>query len=192
MKIACIAHREGGSKVDIDGIEYHFEPLADGAHVADVEDPKHQDRFLSIGEGYKLYRGDLAPVGKPTKLTLPVVNDTADLRHQDSTVAHALYGSSVHDSFYEIGSQTYQLGDVVSKAFDKSGLSAEDWNDLDEADRHAKIDIALDDLAEAAEQEPVVEGVDERATLAEAYKAKFGKAPHYKASIATITAALAE
>ena len=28
----------------------------DGCHVAEVENPEHQDRFLSIG--YKIYRGE--------------------------------------------------------------------------------------------------------------------------------------
>ena len=48
MKIECILKREGGSVVDLGGVEYHFEPLADGAHVADVENEAHIDRFLSI------------------------------------------------------------------------------------------------------------------------------------------------
>ena len=192
MKVECIAHREGGSKVDIDGIEYHFEPLSDGAHVAEVELAKHQDRFLSIGEGYKLYRGELSPVGQPTKISLPVVNDQSDLRHQESTIARSLYGSSVHESTYEIGGHTYQLGDVVEKAFAASGLTAEEWNALEEGDRHAKIDIALDDLDAESEGQPEAEPTDERTFLAEVYKAKFGKAPHYRASIDTIKAALAE
>jgi len=192
MKIQCIAQRDGGSKVDIDGIEYHFEPLADGCHVADIEDTKHQDRFLGLSEGYKLYRGDLEPVGKPTKLRMPVANDQGDLRRQESTVARVLYGSDVHEATYEINGATYQLGDIVSKAFEASNLSPEEWNALEPEDRHARIDIALDDLAEGVEQvAKTVEG-DERTALVEAYKAKFGKAPHYRASVETLKAALAE
>jgi hypothetical protein len=55
MKIQCILNREGGSKVEIGGIEYHFAPQADGAHVADVRDNAHIQRFLSIPEGYRIY-----------------------------------------------------------------------------------------------------------------------------------------
>ena len=42
------------------GTEYHFAPMPDGCHVAEVENPKHQDRFLEIG--YKIYRGEDAQV----------------------------------------------------------------------------------------------------------------------------------
>lgn len=56
MQIECILKREGGTVAEIGGIDYHFEPLADGAHVAEVENDDHVDRFLSISEGYRLYR----------------------------------------------------------------------------------------------------------------------------------------
>jgi hypothetical protein len=191
MNIECVTHREGGSRVDIDGIEYHFEPLSDGCHVADVEEPKHQDRFLGLSEGYKLYRGELSPVGKPTKIGLPVVNDKADLRRQDSVVARTLHGSFAHESSYEIGGKTYQLGDVVSRAFYSSKLTAEEWNGLEEEDRNAKIDIALDELAE--EEDAGTESkTDDKEALSVEYKAKFGKAPHYRMTAETIKAALAE
>ena len=56
MKIECKNQREGGSLIDIGGTEYHFQPLADGAHVADVANEEHVERFLSIPEAYCLYR----------------------------------------------------------------------------------------------------------------------------------------
>ena len=55
MKLSCPVIREGGSFVELWGTEYHFAPMPDGCHVAEVENPEHQDRFLSIG--YKIYRG---------------------------------------------------------------------------------------------------------------------------------------
>ena len=55
MKIECILKRPGGTKADIDGIEYHFAPQPDGAHVAEVKDNAHIQRFLSITEGYQIY-----------------------------------------------------------------------------------------------------------------------------------------
>ena len=193
MKIECKIIRDGGSKVDLDGIEYHFEPLADGAHVAEIENIKHIDRFLSIGEGYRVYHGTLEPVGQPVKLSLPVVSDRSDLRNSENSTAKTLYGSSVHDASYDINGKTYSLGDVVQQAFAASRLSAEEWNDLEEEDRHAKIDIMLDAMAEQTEAAPAADLVlDERATLAAAYKAKFGKAPHYKASVDTLKTSLAE
>ena len=68
MKIQCVLLRDGGTKTDLDGLLYHFEPLADGAHVAEIEIEAHIDRFLAIPEGYKIYHGKLAPKGKPQKL----------------------------------------------------------------------------------------------------------------------------
>ncbi len=61
MKIECILKREGGTHVKIGKTDYHFEPQADGAHVADVPDDEHAQRFLSIGEAYKIYRGEAKP-----------------------------------------------------------------------------------------------------------------------------------
>ena len=56
MKLSCPVIRDGGSFVELWGTEYHFSPMPDGCHVAEVENPKHQDRFLEIG--YKIYRGE--------------------------------------------------------------------------------------------------------------------------------------
>lgn len=210
MKIACLGLRKGGTKVDLDGLEYHFEHLEDGKHVAVVEDEAHIDRFLSISDHYKVYHGALTPknpapvriaaAGKPRVFVAPKVD------------SQTLYGSNVHETSYEIGGKTYSLGDIVALAHKTSELTVEEWNELDEDDRHAKIDITLDDLAEAAElaetkqpeapeapkapEAPAVATTaaagDERAALVEQYKAKFGQAPHYRASIDTIKAKLAE
>jgi hypothetical protein len=60
MKLSCPVIREGGSFVELWGTEYHFVPMPDGCHVAEVENPEHQDRFLSIG--YKIYRSEDAQV----------------------------------------------------------------------------------------------------------------------------------
>jgi hypothetical protein len=63
MQIECKIKRDGGSHVTIGNTEYHFAPQEDGAHVATVTDEGHQDRFLGITEGYKLYRP-----GKPAQV----------------------------------------------------------------------------------------------------------------------------
>jgi len=46
--------RQGGSKIDIDGVVYHFAPNKDGHHVADVKNKDHIKRFMSI-DGYEPY-----------------------------------------------------------------------------------------------------------------------------------------
>lgn len=58
MKIECILKREGGTKAEIGGVEYHFKPDGNGAHVADVKDKAHIARFLSMPEGYAVYDPD--------------------------------------------------------------------------------------------------------------------------------------
>jgi hypothetical protein len=58
MQIESIIKRPNGSKITIGDTQYHFKPNADGAHVADVENDAHIARFLSITEGFKLYRPD--------------------------------------------------------------------------------------------------------------------------------------
>ena len=56
MKIESIIKRANGTRAEIGGTEYHFAPLADGAHVAEVEEAEHIERFLAIPEGYRIYR----------------------------------------------------------------------------------------------------------------------------------------
>jgi len=73
MKIECKLKREGGSTIDIGGVAYEFKPQADGAHVADVGNKEHAERFLSIPEAYGIYAA-----GKPVKeAPAPVVEEHA-------------------------------------------------------------------------------------------------------------------
>lgn len=69
MKLSCPVKRQGGSIVELGGKEYHFVPMPDDFHVADVEDAEHQDRFLEIG--YKIYRGEDAQVQTTPKKRTP-------------------------------------------------------------------------------------------------------------------------
>lgn len=55
MLIECTLIRDGGTHADIDGTDYHFVPQKDGAHVAEVANDEHAQRFLSITEAYRLY-----------------------------------------------------------------------------------------------------------------------------------------
>lgn len=194
MKIQSILIREGGTITEIDGLQYHFEPLEDGAHVAEVSVEAHIDRFLAIPEGYKAYHGKLTPEGEPTVITLPVINDKQDVRAGGK---QTLNGSSAHEASYEINGTVIQLEDVIQKAFASSELSAGAWNDLEEDDRMARIDIALDEIAESvesAENDGKTEGdeneTDERAALSAAYEEKFGKKPHYRMGLDKLKAEL--
>jgi hypothetical protein len=196
MKIECILKRQDGTKAEVGGIEYHFEPLADGAHVAEVADTAHIDRFLAIPEGYKVYHGSEEPNGKPVQVgklaTVPVSAPAAP-------TSAALAGSEVHPPQFEINGKTYTQLEVVQKAFEASGMTSDEWNDLGDDERAAKMDIALDDLADAADgeddqggEDAPVDEADARAQLVAQYEAKFGKKPHYRASIEKIKAELGE
>jgi len=55
MLVASKRLRPGGSVIDIDGVEYHFVVLTNGAHVCDVTDKDHIARLLSITEGFEVY-----------------------------------------------------------------------------------------------------------------------------------------
>src|SRR5690606_19548052 len=58
----------------------------------------------------------------------------------------ALNGSNIHPSTLLIGETEYQLGDFVGKAFEASGLSAEEWNSLPEDEVHKRIDAVITEL----------------------------------------------
>ena len=181
MKIECILKRQGGTKAEIDGIEYHFEPLADGAHVADVALEAHIDRFLAIADGYKLYHGKGEPKGQPQQAAqgLPRFEPVAPV-----IGSLPLSGSEQHPPQFEIAGKVFTQREIVEKAYAASGLNSDEWNEIGDDERAAKMDIVLDDLADAAET------TDDRAALVDAYKAKFGKAPHHKKSLETIKAEL--
>ena len=175
MKIECILRREGGSKIELCGTEYHFAPLDDGAHVADVENEAHQDRFLSISEAYRLYRGASEVSTAPAASGLQQA---------------ALLGSSVHAASYEINGKTYSLGDVVALA--AASFDVADWNELEDDTRHELIDEQLDKLAADTNGDGNVDEGEELAALRAEYEAKFGKKPHSAMKAETLKAKLAE
>lgn len=170
MKIECKLHREGGTKAEIDGTEYHFAPQDDGAHVAFVANERHQDRFLSISEAYRLYRPKGIDQSEPA---------------QPATVI--LLGSNVHPATFDINGKTWQLGDVVALA--AAPFEPEEWNELSDEARADMIDEQLDKLqAEQAAQDTTGQ-IDE---LRAQYEAKFGKKPHHRLSADKIREALAQ
>lgn len=81
MRIESILRRKGGTKVTLDGTEYHFAPDSEGREFADVASERHIGIFLSIPEGYRAINASAkapakepvlapappAPVAEPTK-----------------------------------------------------------------------------------------------------------------------------
>lgn len=187
MKIQTTLIRQGGTIADIDGIAYHFEPLDDGAHVADVTREDHIDRFLSIAEGYKVYHGKLDPKGKPQKLVERAVVAPVEA---PQAKPHQLAGSALHAPYYDIHGRSVPIMEVIEKAFEASGMTPDEWNFLDEEDRAARMDIILDELDDAGPQETAAAGGEDLEALAAQYEAKFGKKPHHSMKTATIKAKL--
>lgn len=187
MHIECILHRDGGSKITLGDIIYHFAPQPDGAQVSLVENTNHQDRFLSISEGYRVYRGEHKPAASAVAAEVkPAAASTADDEGSDVV---ALYGSSQHDARYTIHGKDFALGDIVALAQTASGLSSTDWNSLSEDGRADLIDAELDKLNEAG---PAGNADAEHADLVTKYKEKFGKKPHYRWTAEKISEELAK
>lgn len=180
--------RKGGSRVDIGGTEYHFQPYTDGAHVCEVANEAHADRFLSITEGYRLYRGKGTPAdgnaANPAG-AVPDANVGADAHAPHPMAAPAaspeiLLGGDFPASF-DIHGATYSLGDIVARAHTESGLSVADWNNLPEDERDGKIEAELDRI-DAAGQDTAAEA-GERDVLVAQYTSLYGEAPHGRTGI---------
>ena len=59
--IECMIRRKAGSRIMLDGKEYHFQPRPDlgspSSHVCPVANQTHVKTFLRISEAYTLYMG---------------------------------------------------------------------------------------------------------------------------------------
>lgn len=77
MFIKCKLNREGGTKIELDGTEYHFAPNAASDHVAKVTNSKHIKRFLEISEAYEEYgsKAKVVPADDGDVLTVTVADD---------------------------------------------------------------------------------------------------------------------
>lgn len=77
MLIEHTIKRPRGSNHEIGGINYHFAPGKDGAHVCEVGKKEHIDRFLAI-PGFRPYKADIVAAeakpapAKPAKPVDPV------------------------------------------------------------------------------------------------------------------------
>ena len=61
MQIKTTGIAEGGATHEVGGVYYHFAPNKDGDHVAEVTDPAHIARFLSITDGFERYGSNETP-----------------------------------------------------------------------------------------------------------------------------------
>lgn len=197
MQIECKLQRTGGTAVKLGTTNYHFTPLTDGAHVAEVTIEEHIARFLSIPEGYRLYSAD----GVAPEVPAFVVAASTPVAEQVQEVAPILE-SVLHPDHVTIGGQVYTVNQFARMGYVKSGLSAEDWNSLTADTRADFIDEALTELNAAVQADAEDEAEDDeqhvrdadavRADLVAEYEAKLGKKPHHKLSVEKLRAAIDE
>lgn len=139
MLIESLIKRKDGTKVEMEGPDrvYHFKPSEnDTRHIADIDVDVHAKMFLRIREGYKAV-------------------DPVDFEDdEDGDTGRHLNGSNIHSASYTIkGGDVIALEDLVNMAFDDSGLSEDEWNQLDDADRYAYIDTTLSELQDGIKDE---------------------------------------
>lgn len=141
MKIESLIKRKGGSVVEMDAPSrtYHFAPVSgkhEDPHVAEVEEQSHIRAMLRIREGFRVLEGE-------AQQDDPVHDD--DLQ---------LVGSNIHAASYKIkGGETISLDELVSMAFQDSGLDQDQWNNASDEDRYGFIDATLLEL-QLGEGEP--------------------------------------
>lgn len=216
MKIECKLKREGGTHVELGSNKYHFAPDADNVHVCDVADEAHQDRFLSITEGYRLYRKGQAAATIEQAQPKPVAAPVA-------VVSAAERESLKFPDTFTIGDAEIALSDVIAQTMQANDMDIDLWSDLTAEEQSAKIEAQLDamqDAADAAAMEALMAskedgsgsatpapGADdtkqaaaaapadvdaERAALVEQYQKLNGKKPHHKWDNAKIRAEIAK
>ena len=146
MKIESLIKRKGGSVVEMDAPSrtYHFAPVSgkhEDPHVAEVEEQSHIRSLLRIREGFRVLEGE-------AQQDDPVHDD--DLQ---------LVGSNIHAASYKIkGGETISLDELVSMAFQDSGLDQDQWNNASDEERYGFIDATLLEL-QLGEGEPEPEPV---------------------------------
>lgn len=134
MKIESLIKRKGGSVVEMDAPSrtYHFAPVSgkhEDPHVAEVEEQSHIRSLLRIREGFRVLEGE-------AQQDDPVHDD--DLQ---------LVGSNIHAASYKIkGGETISLDELVSMAFQDSGLDQDQWNNASDEERYGFIDATLLEL----------------------------------------------
>lgn len=138
MKIESLIKRVGGTVIDMDAPtrQYHFKPESgqphEAPHVAIVKEMTHAKALLRIREGFRLVEGEV---------------DAEEDAEGFLPSGKTLMGSNVHNASYDIaGGETIQLGELVVMAFQDSGLSYEQWEELPDQERYEFIDASLREL----------------------------------------------
>lgn len=122
--------------------------------VAEVDEDERDLLVIGVPEAYRDY-GDAEALKPSAEDLVPAkVNERAETEHEAGEVREnqPLIGSSVLASVVDLtGNKTVTLGEVVARAHERSGLSVAGWNELEPAEREAKLAIEVEILTEEAE-----------------------------------------
>ncbi len=149
------------------------------AIVADVEDEHHQELLLRVPEAYREYEESNTSTALPVDPAAEAqrkadeARRTAELRDatqrqqikdaeekaaREARQNGTLIGSSVQPSIVSLtGNKTVPLGEVVAAAHRASGLSVEEWNELQGDEREALISSMVTTMEREAEEEEAAE-----------------------------------
>lgn len=87
----------------------------------------------------------------PKKDKMAKGEELAPLPPLDPTKMEMLFGSSTQPSTWTLpNGEVLQLGTVVAKAHEKSGMSVEEWNAIPQDDREARIAEMVDEMVPQA------------------------------------------
>lgn len=121
MKIESLLRRPGGTKVTLDGVEYHFKPGPDGREFADVTNSDHIGIFTSIREGYRVAGGE-AKATEAAKLAAPAPAPEARPAYIDGATEPATEDLSSLDRVALANLYTKRFGRHPSSALGKTKL----------------------------------------------------------------------
>lgn len=134
--------------------------LNDQQHVVADVDAEERDLLVDgVPEAYRDYGDAAAAQPSAEDLARAAQKEAAERAEADRLAAEkraseTLLGSNVLASVIDLtGNKTVTLGDVVARAHTRSGLSVPDWNDLEPAEREAKLATEVEILTEEAETE---------------------------------------
>lgn len=187
MKIECLIRRKKGTLVEFkaDGAAYHFMPDEEGRHVAEVDNKKHIQLFLSVEPETYIELGTEPKSEKHIRNRKRTVSvdveqiDPSDLNDKAESSVDADLG--VTDNVDEQVTDNDSLdAKSVALLIDDEDLDEEGSNESVPSDAEQELDDVVD-----------YEELDE-ADIKAAYQQKFGKKPHHKMKLETILEQLNE
>lgn len=195
MKIECLIRRSKGTLVEFkaDGKAYHFTPDEEGRHVAEVDDPAHIKRLLSIEPETYIKCGTKPKSLRYQKRQKQVEFETEKVDLED-LMNNGETSSDKDDENLGDDQGDNKINDNSDSKDDGGELDSEDMKAFidDEDDGDEDNDSVIGSLDEGDDTKVVdYEALNEE-ELALVYEQKFGKKPHHNMKPETILEKLNE